>query len=290
MTAGDMITSDGQIEWRSTLLGSGTVFDLAKLEGWLDLPPFAGDDYDRPSRHGMYPGASLMRKRTVTLTFMVKGVPLAVFPSTVDTLRAVTAPTEDPAEEPLVIRLGGTSWMCMARCKRRSLNVDKYYSVGYTTGAIQWEATDPRLYSPAEHTSAVTLATAASSGLVFPLVFPLDFGSGPVGGYTTITNTGMVAAWPTFEVTGPCTGPIITQHETGQRLLFDPAFVVASGQTLRIDTDTRQITLNGVPANDKLFTRGWFPLQADVPTRIDFAAAAYDPASLLTVRWRDAAA
>ncbi|GAA0638295.1 hypothetical protein GCM10010174_70190 [Kutzneria viridogrisea] len=290
MTAGDLITADGQLEWRGALLGSATPFRLTKLEGWLDLTEMRGDDYDRPSRHGMYPGASLMGKRVVTFSFLVKGVPLAQFQSMVDWMRALTAPVEQPVEQPLVIRLGGQSWMTMARCKGRTLNVDKYYALGYTTGAIRWEATDPRLYSPAEHVLTTPLASPATTGLKFPVQAPFDFGTGPTGGFLTATNTGSVASWPTLQIDGPVTGPVITNHATGERLAFDPTVPITAGQSLVLDTDQRAVTLNGGNASNLLLTRGWFPLLPGTATRLDFTASSYDPAALLTCRWRDAAA
>jgi hypothetical protein len=292
MAAGDLLTADGQIEWRSTLLGTGTMWRLDTLTGWLDLPSFRSNDQPRPSRHGEFPNATLMSKRIIQATFQSRGVALSGFPGGVAALQALTAPTESPVEEPLVIQLGGAKWLCNARLTKRALPVDKQFAVGYTTLALQWDATDSKLYSPALHTASTGLATAATSGLPFPLQAPLDFGSGPIGGFlASVTNAGWVAAWPQFTIAGPVTGPVIANHATGDRLLFNPSFTVAAGQTLTIDTDLRQVALNGVPANNQLFTRSWFPLLPGVATRIDFAQiGAYDPAALLTVSWRDAAA
>lgn len=292
MTAGDLITADGQLEWRSTLLGTGTAYGMTKLEGWLgDLPPFRGDDFDRPSRHGMFPGASEMSKRTITWTGRIVANPASQLGSLRNQLQVMTAPAEVPVEEPLVIRdIGGVAWMCMARCKRRSVSIDVYTPLGYADYAIQWEATDPRLYSPALHTASTGLPSPPTTGLQFPLQFPLDFGAGPVGGNLTVTSAGSVAAWPTFTIAGPVTGPVLTNHATGDQLLFNPAFTITAGQSLVIDTDQKQVTLNGVPANNLLFTRGWFPLLPGT-TRVDFTSAGtYDPAAALSVSWRDAAA
>lgn len=292
MTAGDLITSDGQLEWRSTLLGTGTAYGMTKLEGWLgDLPPFRGDDFDRPSRHGQFPGASEMSKRTVTWSGLIACTPASQLGSLRNGLQVLTAPAEVPVEEPLVIRdIGGVAWMCMARAKRRTVSIDIYTPLGYADYAIQWEATDSKLYSPALHSLPTPLATPPTTGLQFPLVFPLDFGAGPVGGNLTVVNAGSVATWPTFTIVGPVTGPVVTNHATGQQLLFNPTFTITAGQTLVVDTDQRQVTLNGVAANQLLFTRGWFPLLPG-STRIDFTSAgAYSSSALFTCSWRDAAA
>jgi hypothetical protein len=292
VTAGDLITADGQLEWRATLLGTGTAYGMTELEGWLsDLPPMRGSDFDRPSRHGMFPGASEMSKRTVTWSGLIACSDPTQLGGLRNALQVMTAPAEVPVEEPLVIRdIGGVAWMCMARAKRRTVSINAYTPLGYADYAIQWEATDPRLYSPALHTASTALASPPTTGLQFPLIFPLDFGAGPTGGNVTVTNAGSVATWPVFTIVGPVTGPVVTNHATGAQLLFSPTFTITAGQTLTIDTDQRQVTLNGVPANNLLFTRGWFPLLPG-STRIDFTSAGtYDPAALLTVRWRDAAA
>jgi hypothetical protein len=178
VSAGDLITADGQLEWRGTLLGSGSPFRMSKLEGWLDLPEMRADNPDRPGRHGGFQGNQLAGQRTVTLSYLVKGVPAAEFGAVVTTLRTITAPAERPLEEPLVVRLDGESWLANARCVRRTINVEKYYALGYTTGAIQWQATDPRLYSVAEQRDVTALPSPPADGLPFPLTFRLVFGTG----------------------------------------------------------------------------------------------------------------
>lgn len=288
MSAGDLITDDGQLEWRGTLLGSGSPFRMTKLDGWLDLPEMRADNPDRPGRHGGFQGNQLAGQRTVTLSYLVKGVPAADFGAVVTTLRKITAPAERPLEEPLVVRLDGESWLANARCVRRTINVEKYYALGYTTGAIQWQATDPRLYSVAEQRDVTALPSPPADGLGFPLAFPLVFGTGKQGGRLRAVNAGGAASWPVWEIRGPVTGPVIANRDTGERLVFDGTFTVQNGQTLTIDTDARTVLLNGVNQSDKLLTRGWFPIPANGAVQVDFTAASYDPNASLTGRWRHA--
>lgn len=288
MPAGDLITTDGQVEWRGTLLGTGSPYRMTRLQGWLDMAEMRGENHDRPGRHGMFAGTKVLGTRVVTLSYLVKGVPRAEFGAVVDRLRAITAPGEEPAEEPLVIRLDGQSWRVNARCLRRTIDVERYYSVGHTSGSIQWEATDPRLYSAIEQTAVAGLPAPPTDGLGFPLRFPLVFGTGRAGGRLAATNRGGAATWPTFEITGPVTGPVLTNRDSGQRLVFDPAFSIDLGQTLVVDTDARTVLLNGVNQNGRLLTRQWFAIPAGGTLRVDFSATSYDAAATLTARWRDA--
>lgn len=288
MAAGDLITADWQLEWRGTLLGSGTPYGWSDLDGWLSLPGMRVDDQARPGRHGAYAGQQLSDERVVTYEFTVLPYAGQTFAQAVDTLRRITAVEEAPDEEPLVVRLSGTAWLVNARCTRRSLPVDRMYAAQARTSAVQWVATDPRLYSPAQQSLTVGLPSPGAGGLVFPLVFPLTFGTGLAGGNMALANTGTVTTWPTWQITGPVTGPVISNVDTGQVLSFDPAFAVAAGQTLIIDTDARTVTLQGVNRRDRLFIADWFGLRAAATANVRFSAAGGYTAGTLTALWRHA--
>lgn len=294
MAAGDLITADWQIEWRGVLLGSGTPYGWRELDGWLDLPGMRIGDQPRPGRHGAYAGQQLADERVITWELTVLPYGSVSFAAAVDTLRRITAAEEAPDEEPLVIRLSGTSWLANARCTRRSLPADRMYTAQASPAVIQWVATDPRLYSPQQQQLTVGLPSPGAGGLVFPLVFPLTFGTGLAGGNLAVTNTGTVTTWPTWQITGPVTGPVITNVDTGQQLQFDPAFVVGAGQTLIIDTDAKTVTLQGVNRRDRLFVADWFGLRgvlpngSATPTNVRFTAAGGFTAGTLTALWRHA--
>lgn len=293
--AGELLTADSQVEWRGTLLGTGTFFSTKEILGWYDLPGQRGTNASLPNRHGSYSGRKLSSDRYIEWQFKTKNVTRAGFPAAIDQLRRITAPDEDPQEEPLVIRLDGESWMCWARVQHRKIPTNKQYAIGYTEGSILWEASDPRLYSVTEQDLAMNLAVPAGGGLDFGsggLDFGsggLDFGVGTTGGKGTATNLGHVPTWPRLEITGPVTGPVIT-FPGDRQLRFNPAFQVLSGQTLVIDTrpSLRTIELAGVSRTSELWTRQWSPLEPGVPTEIRYSAAAYDAATVLTVFWRHA--
>src|SRR5690606_28297420 len=145
MAAGDLITTDGQIEWRGTLLGVDTAFGLVQLEGWQDLPDMRDGDAELANAHGYQPGQLHSDRRIVTLSFELGDPNPAAFRAAESTLRRITAPDENPAEEPLVVQWQGIKAMVWARCVRRSIPTPVEYSYGLTRGAIQWRATNPRL-------------------------------------------------------------------------------------------------------------------------------------------------
>jgi len=285
VAAGDLITEPWQVEWRGLLLGwPATSVTLSDLSGWLDLPAVRSGNVDRPSRHGGFPGQNRARQRVIEAKFTLAAEDPAMLPA----IRAATALDEDPAEEPLVIWCGTEQpQLVFARVERRAVPTDHDFSVGHERATIQWVSTSALRYSVAEQQQAIGLPAGGSGGLVFPLVFPLTLGGGAGGGLMALENIGDAAAWPQWTVTGPVTGPIITNPVTGQRLVFDPAFVVAAGQHLVIDTEQRWVELDGVTRRDRLFTAEWFPLAKEAVTPVQFTSVgAYDAAASLTGRWR----
>ncbi|MEU5847432.1 hypothetical protein [Saccharopolyspora shandongensis] len=287
MSAGELITRDGQIQWRGLLLGAGTPFGWQNLEGWYDLPTARESDIDRTGAHGAYPGQLLTDARTVTFTYATKRVTKTAFPAAIEALRAATAPTENPVEDPLIIQLHGRKWMAWARCSKRAIPTDLAYSAGYATGAIEWRATNPRLLELPRRTLSTRLARPGAGGVVFPVRFPLRLPD-PVGGTLTLTNTGNAAAWPLWRLVGPMTGPVITDQATGRRLAFAPEWTLPAGEVVEIDTDARTVrTPTGASRSHLLAVREWFPIPADGESRVAFTAATYSPDAELSCLWQN---
>jgi hypothetical protein len=290
MAAGDLLTADFQIEWRGLVMGHNTAYGWKSLDGWLAMPGMRLNDEARPGRHGAFAGQELADERVVTFDFTLMPWGATTMDAAFAALRLATAVEENPAEEALVVQLSGQKWQAFARVTRRALLADGLYTAQSTPGALQWVATDARLYAAgAALTATAGLPTAGGGGLVFPLVFPLVFGSGTSIADLVATNTGTVTTWPVFTITGPVTGPVVTNTTTSQALVFNPSFVVAAGQTLTIDTDARTVTLAGVNRRDQLVTAQWFGLPPAVATHLRFTSAgSYDPAAILTATWRPA--
>lgn len=283
MAAGDLITSDGQIEWRQFVFGANPQFGLRSLTGWLDLPPQRLGVDPRAGRHGAYAGQFLSNERTVTATLLLRGL-LPTFQANVRSLRRITASNENGDEEPLVIQMNGIRRMVFARCARRDIPVDNNYSAGVSIATLQWVASDPRQYILPQLNVSVGLA-ASSGGLVFPLVFPLDFGLGTSGGLLYLTNSGNAQAWPIFNLQGPLTAPQIINITTGKVLAFKSTTVIPAGQTWQIDTNYRTVTLLGSASsnrNGELQQRQWFAIDPGATYGIQLTSGVYDPAAQLS--------
>jgi hypothetical protein len=164
--------------------------------------------------------------------------------------------------------------------------------VGFTRGAIEFEASDPRKYTLIESTG-ITQLPQPEPGLAWPLVFPLDFGTPGSTGNISAENVGDAPTHPVFEIKGPCDTPAITNITTGAILEYDIA--LSASDVLYVDTNQGTVTLNGTTAN-RLYTattRSQPEQSFTLPpgsSAIAFRStdSPPDPASTLTVTWRSA--
>lgn len=286
MTAGSLITSEHQVEWRGVLFGPSGSARLGSVSGHLDVPAMLGANSERPGRHGASPGRKRLGERVIEASVHA---PAGASSTVVAAVRAATTVAEDPVEEDLVIWSGTSAPVLVrGRLERRAVPCDPDAGYPYWRAVLQWVCCDPRLYSLSEHSTSVGLPAPPATGLGFPLVFPLDFGTGSAASQVSATNAGGVSTWPVIEIDGPVTGPIVTCVATGQRLVFDPSWSIPAGVTVSVDTDARSVAIGSVSYRSRLFTAQWFPLPPGT-TVINFSSVgSYDAAAAMTVRWRDA--
>jgi hypothetical protein len=282
--AGELVARNGDIEWAGLLIGAGSAYAVNSITGWYGAPGARRVSTDRPGRHGALPGELRASERIIEAEIRIRqGVN---FSAARDALAAALAWSENPVEEPLVIQLDGTASLVNARVVNFELPTPARYGVGYGPASIQWAASDPKRYSLALQQETAGLPEASSSGLAFPLAFPLDFGAGQAGGQITLTNSGNADAWPVFEVTGPIFGPVITDVETGRALTFDSGFEILAGQTLRIDSDLGTVAIGPASRRKELTSAAWFSIPPGSSRQIRFTAAS--GTGLLTGYARDA--
>lgn len=95
---------------------------------------------------------------------------------------------------------------------------------------IRFIAFDPTFFDPSEIEN--TWAATAIEELSFPIAFPIAFDSGDMRETKTILYTGTWLSYPTFEITGPITGPLISNLSTGESIQVN--YIVSAGETVTI--------------------------------------------------------
>jgi hypothetical protein len=283
--SGDLITADGQMQYGSLLMGTGTPYRLAGLRGWDDLPPLDLADVPRPSADGAWPGSIYSAERTIETDLNVYVSDPSLYPAALAALRAATAPSG--GEQPLVIRLGGQLLQCGVRCTGRVVGADGYV-LGAERVALKWVASDPRRYS-ATASAATTSPPIAGSGFSWPVTWPLSWGSSGSGGTVYVANSG---DWDTpvlLTITGPLTTPAVYRQDTGD--VLELAVTLAASDVVVIDTLADTVTLNGAPAKYLLTDRS-APVNSFLmppgSTGLALRAAVTNSSASMTAVWRSA--
>lgn len=228
--------SNDQAYFQGITLGSGP-FLLKKWEQ-LDKPDVRSGN----SNWAMWPGASVgqnqLGTRKITLTLDV-GPPYGTYGTLSAAVKALvaTCSTEGATEYPLWIQLPGMPFVCTyARVLKTNFPWDITADLGglLQNGTIQFECTDPYLYSAPTTSTTISLPGPAS-GFSFPLSFPLSFGGGSSPNTATINNAGDVTCWPTLVVTGPCLNPSISNTSIIGSPTIQTAISLNAGDQLWID-------------------------------------------------------
>ena len=220
------------------IIFGGSPFTSKGLEG-IDKPSVRVSN----TNWSMWPGASAgnrqLNTRKITLTTDVKR-PFGAYgtlPGALAALRNAIS-TEGVAEYPLWIQLPGFP---LVACQGSVIQTagfkwDAVSELGQmlTGGSIQFECTDPYLYSAPTRTTTISLPGPAG-GFSFPLSFPLSFGGGSTPNTAMITNAGNVTCWPTLVITGPCLNPSISNGSIAGNPTISTSIQLYAGDQMLVD-------------------------------------------------------
>ena len=285
MAAGDLITTDWEVEFRDLLLGGDTDFSLVQVEGLVDIPDLRTGDQALLRRHGLHPGDDFLGARTVTLTFEVYGDTEAELSTNMDALQGAFRP--GLSEEPLVFQLPGVAEgnkaQVYARCRRRQSVIDRDWYYRLPLVVVEMVATDPRVYANTEDSVSADLPSGGA-GLTFNATFSLSFGGAISGGALNVTNDGTFPTPVAIKVEGPVTNPRITNTTLDKKLELD--LVVADGDYVILDSATRTILLNGTASRYSSLTDDseWWDLAPGVNAITYRASTATSSTITLTAR------
>lgn len=259
--------SANQFSFQGVTFGGFTnPFGIVKIEG-LDKPDIRSGNQDRPRTRGAFIGSNLLKTRTPTVTMDI-GPPFGTYSTVQGALSAVRAAcsTEGTTEFPLWMQLDSLPFVCMmARVIKANFPWDITASLGQLIrgGAIQWEATDPYLYSAPTNSQTVGLA-GPSSGFGFPITFNLSFGGSLSPNQMTVVNNGDVTCWPTLVINGPCLNPTVQNTGVAGNPFVSLNLQLFSGDQVIIDCDLGTIVYFpsgssvGVPYQKTLTTGSTF--------------------------------
>jgi len=97
--------------------------------------------------------------------------------------------------------------------------------------ALRFIAHDPVAFDPSQVTATFTIALGV--GLIFPITFPITFGSGALDDTLAVTYPGTWLSFPVITIVGPIEAPRIDNNTTGEKIEF--SIDVAPGRTITIN-------------------------------------------------------
>jgi hypothetical protein len=244
------ITFDGQLEFNGIVLGDNVNTFMEELTGWDDLPPIDSGNTPIPMYHGSYAGSKFARERIVTWVGTLNPEDLDSWSTVLKQIRKAT--TISSEEKLLTIRTIDETLTSYASVTARSLPGNRRYGAARIGNlAIQFTCSDPRKYSESDYICSISFPDLGSSGLVYPLTYPLDYGTASSGGTGSYSNDGDAPLPVIYVVHGPTENPRITNNTTGMHMSF--SITLTAGETLSINTANSTVLLND--SVDRLYTR-----------------------------------
>lgn len=286
--AGELVTADGQMQFNDYLLGDDVITFLDEINGWEEIPSVDSGNTPKPASHGAWSGNKFSNQRIIT--WQGRFAPdVAAWTTELKRLRDNIALPESSEESEIVIRLHDEVFLAYGAVVQRALPGDRRFASYGPNLVIQFECSDPRRYSLTEHQQDLSFPSETTNGLIYPLVYKLDYGISPSSnGF--INNAGNSSTPVVITIQGPVEDPAIFNITTGIRLQFN--INIGETETLVIDTRTGTVLLNGVA--DRLYTRSVtsapilsFGL-AKGNNNISISANTWLFPAGVTIKWRDA--
>lgn len=288
--AGDMITGNGQLEFRGYVLGDNETTFLGSITGWDDLPGIESGNTSRANSHGSWVGRKLANQRVITWNGRFSPPDPEGWDKALRELRNAFSLPLGTEEDAIVIQSIGEKKLCFGAVVARSIPMDESYGYYGANVAIQFECSDPRRYSLNENLWTLELPPVIEVGLNYPLTYPLDYGIEITSSTGTLVNDGDVISPVTLVFSGPATRPALVNKTANTKLEFD--ITLGESEFLEINTRTGTVMLNGIA--DRLYTRtarsapilsfGLMPGENEM----QITAEDWDEPASVSISWRDA--
>jgi hypothetical protein len=290
--AGELVVGPGLVQYGDLLLGRcraegvETPYRWSNLSGWDESPAVDSGTVLRPTSHGGWPGPHYAQTRIITLDeIRVRTAPGGIGPA----VAAFEAglPIGRDEEVPLTVQLDSRGpRTAYARVLRRFLPATRTRGLGQEAGGIvQWEASDPRLYDPADPVVGTGLPSPPA-GYAYNITYPIDYGTAGSTGSAAFSNLGNADSHPVLTITGDCELPAVTHVGSGRVLEFDVELAV--GDTLVVDCWAGSVLLNGLSSRLSTLTARSSLLRAFVlapgTNELSFRAASGSAATMTASR------
>lgn len=243
MAAGDLVVKDGQYEFNGILFNDaadGNAVKMITTQGLFDLPDVKVNEVDTPEDHGGTIGRPVFAMRRLVLQFTV----LATTPTLMYTkTRAITAALQPQDlllpfvyQRPVV----GKQFVNVKVSKFTGFDSSYEKERGSSPATAMLVAPDPRKLSFVQSSQTIVIASSGTTN----------------SGTVNMAGDFVGGAKPILEIAGPATNPRISNAADGGRSLKIDV-VIAAGQTLIVNFNTRSVTLGGIEQAVRTDNQWW---------------------------------
>lgn len=287
--AGELVIADGQLEYNGYLLGDNEITFMESLVGWDDLPGVDSGNALRPSSNGAWSGTKLLGERIITWTGRF-APSKANWTDEMKRLRNAFSVPIDENEIQITVRMRDETLIALGALTARALPGDYSYSAYGAKLTLQWECADPNKYGTVLKNNALGLQGVTTDGLIYPLTYPLSYGTPRTPSTGSILNEGNIDSPIKVYFRGPLNNPTLVNETTNRKLRF----IIGLTETdiLSVDTRTGAVLLNDTV--DRLYTRDTTssPIRLFVvkpgENSMRFSAESYGVGAQVAFEWRDA--
>jgi hypothetical protein len=259
------------------------VFLNEPIQG-LSIPPLRTTSGDLSGQDGGYVGAQLYGMRLITLTGWAEADnPTAMEQTRRDFQAALSA---GGSFSMTIVTDGGNRYLVTTYLSDFTMDISGNLLLG--DWKVDLIAPDPTIYDDTGDPLTATISKASSGGLLFSSTSPV-FGSNflftPGDPNASVSNSGIVMAYPVITISGQTTSPVITNVTTNQTFELD-GYTTSSDSVTVIDMHEHTVTLNGGNAFGYVSQDSEFwGLVPDV-NEISFTSGSGSDASTATLTWR----
>lgn len=263
---------------------NGCDWILTKESGWFGSPAIKTARVDKPAARGLFRGYEFRGGRVMTLEGTLSAPNVTALRAA---QRALAGICPDPhAQYPLVVteESGYSSYANVALDGELLMTPISALSVDFS---IQLVAPDPRKFSATPSTVSTLLASGgAGGGVLYPVTYPVAYGTPGTPGALLLTNNGTADADPVCVFTGPLTTPSVTRADTGDTVTYNG--LLGPTDVLTVDFGTGNVLLNGINRRPLLTALNWFEIPAQSSINVLFRSASVSDTGVLTVTYGDA--
>ncbi|MFD8516605.1 hypothetical protein ACFV27_37375 [Streptomyces antimycoticus] len=244
------VLQDFQYEIGGVILGAGTPFKIAEIEG-LGPAELRTADVEPPDEDGTWLGVDRFQGRVIRMDAGIRviGSPAGVL----DQLAALSAIVSDTsvraqggATTDLRMKLPGRDVRVVRGRLRRVQPTLAQVIHGWAPLDVEFQGADHLFYGETPQSVSIPLGVISTGGFTAPVTAPIVVGGpGPTARPGWVDVDGTASTWPIVTVNGPCSNPVITHVESGRVLAFTGT--VGVGEWVEIDTRPtyRSVTRSG---------------------------------------------